>query len=129
MNVSSVLTVAATVALIAWRIELLAPVWVIAVIAAPWIAFSVVLRFNRETFGREGTYVDPWAISHAVGGALLGLFGIGLVWVAALVVWWELVETACRVPETPQNRVLDVVVALVAWAAAQWLASGALIVV
>lgn len=121
------LTLAVTVALIAIRSELLVSWWTIAAIGAPWIAFSIFLRLHRETWGREGAWVDLWAISHAIGGALLGLFGIGFVWVAAIVVWWELVELACRVHETPQNRAMDIVLALAAWATAQLVTSGGLV--
>lgn len=123
------LTLAATVWLMATRMELLVPWWVIAVIAAPWMALSIFLRLHRETWGREGTWVDLWAIPHAIGGGLLGLFGIGLVWIAAVVVWWELVEIVCRIHETPQNRGMDIVLALGTAALAQLATAGHVIAV
>lgn len=113
------LTLAMTIALLAWRMKLIAPVSVIAAIAVPWIALSIFLRVKRDTWGREGKYLDLWSIPHFIGGGLLACFGIGFWFVLALTTWWELVESLCRVHEHKANRVIDVVLAIAAWTLAQ----------
>ncbi len=109
------LTLAMTIALLVWRTKLIAPVSVIAAIAVPWIAFSIFLRVKRDSWGREGKYLDLWSIPHFIGGMLLACFGIGFWLVLALTSWWECVEALCRVYEHKANRVIDVVLATSAW--------------
>ena len=94
-----------------------APGWLVA-IAVPWLAFSIALRVRRDDLGREGAFVDLWSVSHFVGGALLALLGLPVVWVTGLAIGWELAELAARVEETWPNRVLDIVLAVAGWGAA-----------
>jgi hypothetical protein len=115
------LTLTATVALLVWQAHLLVPLWALLAIGLPWIAFSVYLRLHRDDLGREGKFLDWWSISHIIGGALLGSFDIGLVWVALLVIWWECVESVSLVFEYVTNRVTDIVIALLGWGIAQLL--------
>jgi hypothetical protein len=117
--VLTVVTLASAVALLVTRAHPLVGFGVLAAIGLPWIAFSIYLRLNRDGVGSEGRFVDWWTVPHGIGGLLLGVFDIGLVWVVALVVWWECCEAASRVYEHFTNRVSDVVVALVGWTIAQ----------
>ena len=109
----------ATAVLIAVRGAPIAPLRVIAVILVPWTALSIILRLTPKTWGREGRYLDFWSVAHAVAGGLLGIVGIGALWVLVLTVIWEGIEIVCRVTEHPPNRVIDVALALASWAAAQ----------
>lgn len=109
----------ASLALIAMRGAPIAPLWMIAVIGVPWLALMLFLRVHRETWGKELRYLDLWSVTHVVAGLLLGILGIGLVWVVLLTVAWELIEVVARVEEYLTNRITDVVVALVAWPVAQ----------
>jgi hypothetical protein len=118
------LTLTAAVGLLVMRAHVLVSLWVLAAIALPWIAFSIYLRLHRDGIGGEGRYVDWWTVPHGIGGLLLGVFDIGLVWVVALVVWWECVEAASRVYEHFTNRVSDVVVAVAGWTFAQLVLTG-----
>ena len=114
-------TAAATLALLVWRAQLLVSVPALLAVGLPWLGLTIYLRQHSASAGREGRYLDWWSVSHVVGGVLLGLFDVGLVWVVLLVVWWECVETASRVFEYVTNRFTDIVVAVAGWGAAQWL--------
>jgi len=120
-------TLAAGVAMLVWRARLLVPLWVVLALGVPGLVFSSYLRLHRDdAIGRERRYLDWWSIPHLAGGALLGMLDLGGLWVAALVVWWEGVEIISRVFEHATNRLTDVVLALVGWAAAQLVITGAL---
>jgi hypothetical protein len=105
--------------------RLLVAAWVVVAIALPWTALSIVLRMHRDTWGRERKYVDLWSIPHAIGGVLLGLFGVGVLWVLALTVWWEVAESWSRVFEHVTNRVTDVVIAVAGCVGAELVLTGA----
>ncbi len=107
----------AIAAVIAAQLHLRVSPWTLAAMAIPWLAIGITLQVKRGTYGREGRVVDLWSIPHLLGGALLGAVGVGLPWVVAIAVVWELVEITARVPEYPTNRVADVVLAVVGWAA------------
>jgi hypothetical protein len=85
------------------------------VIFLPTAAFSAFLRTHRDTWGREGAYLDLWSIPHFLVGVLLWLVSVDLIWVTVLAVTWELIESASRVHERPTNRVMDVVLAVAGW--------------
>src|SRR5688572_8032666 len=102
----------------------MAPWWVLATIAVPWVALGVVLRIKAETWGFEGTYVDWWSIPHFVAGVLFALIGIPIAFVVGIATMWEIVEIYAHTKEHPQNRVVDVVLAATGWAVANALASG-----
>ena len=119
------LTLGLGLALVIWRRAPIASPVVIAPITATFVGSVVLLRIRRDDLGAEGRFVDLWTIPHFVIGALFGLLGIDLAWTTALVVWWELVEVVSRVDEYPTNRVTDVVISVVGWAAAQWAWAGA----
>lgn len=91
--------------------------WVIAVVAAVWLAMSIALRSRPDDWGREGKYLDPWSIPHFMTGVLFGLLGIGAFWVVAIAITWELVEVFSRIDEHLTNRAVDVVLAGAGWAA------------
>jgi hypothetical protein len=118
------LTLTFTVALLAWRYAPIVPVWSIIALGTPWMAFSIFLRIRRADLGREGRFLDLWSIPHLFGGVLLGLFGLGFVWIAILVVWWEGVEHVSRVFEYTTNRITDCVIAVAGWALAQYIVTG-----
>ncbi len=99
--------------------------WVIGAVAVPWIALGVTLRLKQDTLGFEGTYVDWWSVPHFVGGVLLGLLGVPLVYAFAIAIVWELVEILAHAREHPANRVVDVALAVAGWATANVLAGGA----
>jgi hypothetical protein len=125
--VLSALTLGATILLLVLRAHLLVSGWVLAAIVVPWVAFSAFLRTHRDTWwGTERKYLDLWSIPHVIGGALFGVFGIGFVWVLAVTVWWECVESISRVYEHPTNRVTDVIIAVVGWGFAQAILTGTL---
>lgn len=84
----------------------------------PTAILSAFLRTHRDTWGREGEYVDLWSIPHFLLGVFAYLLGIDLIRVAAIAATWELIEIAARVHEHPTNRATDVVLAVVGWGAA-----------
>jgi hypothetical protein len=120
---TAALAVAAAV-LIALRGDPIAPPWLIAAIGAPFGALAVLLRIRRHTWGKELPYFDLWSFGHLGAGLLLGVLGLGLVWVVVLAVLWELIEVAARIDEYPTNRISDVIVAVAAWPLGQALFSG-----
>jgi ABC-type uncharacterized transport system permease subunit len=109
----------AVAGLIAWRAVPLVSGQTIAAIAVPWFAMGIVLRIRRDTWGREGRYLDLWSVPHFVTGVLLALLGIGALWVVALVLIWEVIEVVAKVFEHPGNRAVDVGLALIAWPVAR----------
>ena len=84
-------------------------------IVAPWTALTFFLWSQRETYGREGRYLDFWSISHFGAGIVAWSIGVGAVWLIALAVAWELVEIVSRVHEYPANRVVDTLLAVGGW--------------
>jgi len=84
-------------------------------IVAPWIALTFFLGLHRETYGREGRYLDFWSISHFGAGIVAWSIGLGIGWSLALAIAWELVEIVSRVHEHPTNRVVDTLLALGGW--------------
>lgn len=80
-------------------------------------------RFERTDIWREGKYLDLWSIVHFLSGASLGLgfyffrfldLGVtgSIVIVFLLLVAYEMWEAMVKIAETPQNRVLDVIVGM-----------------
>jgi hypothetical protein len=80
-------------------------------------------RFERTDIWREGKYLDLWSVVHFLSGASLGLgfyflrfldLGVtgSIVIVFLLLVAYELWEAMVKIAETPQNRILDVVVGM-----------------
>lgn len=112
-------------AIVVWQHHLLiVRPWVVGAIAVPWLALAVTLRLKQDTIGIEGTYVDWWSVPHFVGGVLLGLIGVPLVYAFAIAIVWELVEILAHAREHPANRIVDVVLAVAGWATANVLAGG-----
>ncbi len=76
--------------------------------------------FVREDIWREGKYLDLWSVVHFLSGCSLGLglyfldFGqaASIVIAFILLVAYEMWEAMVKIEETPQNRVLDVVVGM-----------------
>jgi uncharacterized membrane protein (DUF373 family) len=77
-------------------------------------------RFERTDIWREGKWLDLWSVVHFLSGISLG-FGIALfqfgtvasiVIVFILLVAYELWEAMVQIHETPQNRIMDVVVGM-----------------
>jgi hypothetical protein len=81
-----------------------------------------------STSWAEGRFADRWLFVHLMSGVAGGLFNAFLAWPrwqivvvgAALMILWELVEIACRIRESPANRVIDVVVGVVGVSAGLW---------
>ena len=110
---------------IIWQTHrLIVPWWGIACVAVPWAGFDVVLRKNLESIGAERKYIDWWSVPHYFAGVLLGLFGIGLGFVVAIAIVWEVIEIYSNTREYLANRVVDVVLAGAGWATAMLLAGG-----
>jgi len=84
-------------------------------IVGPWIALTFFLWSQRETYGREGRYLDFWSISHFGAGIVAWSIGLGVGWALALAIAWELVEIVSRVHEYPANRVVDTLLAVGGW--------------
>jgi hypothetical protein len=103
------------IAILAWR-HARCVHWVCIVgIAGVWGGTGIALRTHQKTWGKELRYVDWWSVPHFLSGVLLAMFGIGVAWVAALAIAWELIEITAAVDEYPTNRVVDVVLALAGW--------------
>jgi hypothetical protein len=100
------------------------PWWGVAGVALPWAGFTAVLRTNQQSLGAEGKYIDWWSVPHYFAGVLLGLLGIGLGFVVAIAIVWEVIEIYAHTREHAANRVVDVVLAIAGWATAQLLAEG-----
>ena len=112
------------IALLAWRHALVVPWWVIGIVMAFWIAFSVALRTHQKTWGIERPVLDWWSVPHFVAGVLFGLFGIGVGWVVGVAAAWEGVELVSAVDEYPMNRAADVALALSGWILANVIGGG-----
>lgn len=93
-------------------LSLVTPLPIVAAIVVPWIAFSLLLFRRRDTWGRERAYVDWWSVPHFIGGVVMGMLGVDLVWVTLIAATWEGIEAASNVKEAPGNRVMDVVLAV-----------------
>lgn len=113
------------IALIWWRHALIVPWWVIAIVAAIWMAFNVALRKHPKTWGKELPVLDWWSVPHCLAGVLFGLFGIGVAWVVGAAVAWEGVELASNVDEYKMNRAADIALALSGWILAMLAGGGA----
>jgi hypothetical protein len=82
-----------------------------------------------STSWAEGRFADRWLVVHLMSGVAGGLFNAFLAWRnwqilvagAALMMLWELVEIACRIRESPANRVIDVLVGLVGVSMGLWI--------
>jgi membrane protein implicated in regulation of membrane protease activity len=77
-------------------------------------------EFKRTDIWREGKWLDLWSVVHFLSGACFG-FGMYIVHFDAVasvflvllsLVAYELWEAMVRIVETPQNRVMDVVVGM-----------------
>ncbi|MBI5004215.1 hypothetical protein HZC00_03920 [Candidatus Kaiserbacteria bacterium] len=77
-------------------------------------------RFERTDVWREGKWLDLWSVVHFLSGISLG-FGISffhfgmiaaIIIVFLLLVAYEMWEAMVQIHETPQNRVMDVVVGM-----------------
>lgn len=77
-------------------------------------------RFERTDIWREGKWLDLWSVVHFLSGISLG-FGISIfqfgtvasiVIAFLLLVAYEMWEAMVQIHETPQNRVMDVVVGM-----------------
>jgi len=77
-------------------------------------------RFERTDIWREGKWLDLWSVVHFLSGISIGLgisfFNFGtaasVVIVFILLVAYEMWEAMVQIHETPQNRVMDVVVGM-----------------
>jgi hypothetical protein len=112
------------IALLYWRSDRIVSWAWIGGAGAVWGGGGIALRTHTNTWGRERHYLDWWSVPHFLGGVLLAMFGIGLVWVAALATAWECVELASRVDEYPTNRVCDIALAVGGWALVNALVGG-----
>jgi hypothetical protein len=77
----------------------------------------------------EGGYVDFWSINHTLGGVLSLLFIaltgipkiIGFPIIICLASLWEVYEHVTGIEETFSNRIIDIVVAAVAFFVMYWI--------
>ncbi|HTL33493.1 MAG TPA: hypothetical protein VL326_10225 [Kofleriaceae bacterium] len=113
------------IGLLWWRHAPIVPWWVIAIVMAIWMVFSIALRTHQNTWGKEGRVVDWWSVPHCLAGVLFGLFGVGVAWVVAVAVAWEGVELVSAVDEYKTNRAADIALALSGWIVAMLVAGGA----
>ena len=115
---------AAAITLLVWRGHRLVHWGWIGGAGLVWGGGGIALRTHTNTWGRERHYIDWWSVPHFLGGVIPAMFGIGLVWVAALATAWEGVELASRVDEYPTNRVCDIALAIAGWALVNAIAGG-----
>ena len=112
-------------AIVIWQTHhLIARPPIVIALGIVWAGSSALLRAKCDSLGAEGKYVDWWSVPHVTTGILFGLFGMPLTLVVALAVTWELVEIFAHTPEYPTNRITDVVLAVIGWAAAMLIAGG-----
>jgi hypothetical protein len=77
-------------------------------------------RFERTDIWREGKWLDLWSVVHFLSGVSFGLgmlflkLGVtsSIIIVFILLVSYEMWEAMVKIAETPQNRVMDVVVGM-----------------
>jgi len=77
-------------------------------------------KFVRTDIWREGKWLDLWSVIHFLSGITIGFFPryLGLKGFSAyaivflLLVLYEMFEALAKIEETPQNRVMDVVVGI-----------------
>lgn len=72
----------------------------------------------------EGKYIDFWTINHILAGAVIA--GVSVIssvpfWTIVIVLFsltivWEIYETIKNIRETIENKILDVIVAMVGFA-------------
>ncbi|MFQ5661922.1 MAG: hypothetical protein ACE5F2_01580 [Candidatus Paceibacteria bacterium] len=72
----------------------------------------------------EGKYIDFWTVNHIWAGAVIA--GVSVIssvpfWTSVIVLFsltivWEIYETIKNIRETIENRILDVIVAVVGFA-------------
>lgn len=124
LHVLSAIFAAAVIGLLVWRHNITVHWGVIAGTVTVWGGGGMALRTHDETWGKERRYVDWWSVPHFLGGVILAMFGIGLVWVAGLAIAWEGIELATNVEEYPTNRVCDIVLAVAGWALVNALVGG-----
>lgn len=80
-------------------------------------------RFERTDIWREGKWLDLWSVVHFLSGMSMGfctsLVGFGvpesIIINFLLLVAYEMWEAMVQIHETPQNRVMDVVVGMVSF--------------
>jgi hypothetical protein len=81
------------------------------------------MRFTRTDIWREGKWLDLWSVVHFLSGVSIAIgfqiFGFGF-WPTAVITFiclvaYELWEAMVKIAETPQNRVMDVVVGMVSF--------------
>jgi len=80
-------------------------------------------QFERTDLWREGKWLDLWSVVHLLTGVSVGIglpvfqFNVGYAIAVAFLgfVAYELWEAVVRIEETPQNRVMDVVVGMVSF--------------
>lgn len=81
------------------------------------------------TIWNEGQYVDFWSVNHTIAGlitylitALLNIrFFSGLISMFILAVSWEGVELVKGIEETLSNRIVDIIIALIAFTAMHYI--------
>ena len=77
-------------------------------------------RFERDDIWSEGKWLDLWSVVHSLTGISFGLgiiifqFGTiaSVVIVFLLLVTYEMWEAMVKIEETPQNRMMDVIVGM-----------------
>lgn len=82
--------------------------------------FSRDRRFERTDIWREGKWLDLWSVVHFLSGISLGLgislfhFGTlaSIIIIFILLVAYEMWEALVQIQETPENRIMDVVVGM-----------------
>jgi hypothetical protein len=78
-------------------------------------------QFERTDIWREGKWLDLWSVVHLLSGVSVGIglpifkFDAASVVLIALLgfIAYELWEAVVKIEETPQNRVMDVVLGMV----------------
>lgn len=65
--------------------------------------------------------VDPWTAVHFAGGFVAGGIGVGAGFTFASAVVWEILEPSVS-PESIENQVVDVAIAMAGWWAGHALA-------
>lgn len=119
LAVLTLMLAAACAAVLYERLALAVPLAVFLGMSAVVASFAVFLRLHRDTWGREGRYVDLWSIAHFLVGSLGFMVGVELPHLIVIALLWELVEIAARVHEHPANRVIDVALAVAGWLVAR----------